>query len=108
MSSISVACLENLEGRLDHDFEVEQQRPVIDIPKVKADALCDLGGLWCCAAAAIALRPPGNAGFDVVTEGVFANNFFELIVMGESVRARTDDRHVAAKHVEKLRQFINA
>ncbi len=41
-------------------------------------------------------------------ECVFRQQFAIVAVMGDGMRTRADQRHVAAQDIEKLRQFVNA
>jgi hypothetical protein len=43
-----------------------------------------------------------------MAECIFGNQSGILAVMGEGMGSRADQRHLAADHIEKLRQFINA
>jgi hypothetical protein len=67
--------------------------------------LPDFGGS---ASTALDLRPPGDPGFDVMTKCIFRQQLAVVVVMGDGMWAWTYERHVAAKNIEKLRQFVNA
>ena len=48
------------------------------------------------------LSPTGQAGFDVMPEGVIANDLVEMIVVGEGMGAGANQRHCAARYRPRL------
>src|SRR3546814_5508917 len=64
--SIGAVVVEHHEDRLDHDPEVEEHRPVLDVEQVVFDALAQLLLSVRLAAPAVDLRPAGDARLDAV------------------------------------------
>ena len=60
------------------------------------------------AAQAVDLGPAGDPGLDLVTRQVVVDHLGILFVVGNRVRARPDDRHLALQHVEELGQLVEA
>ena len=75
--------------------------------KVVFDAAAHLVFGRCFAAEAVYLRPAGDAGLDVVTTGIELDRTVVELIVNQRVRTRSDERHVAAQHVQKLRQFVD-
>ena len=80
------------------DLQVEAQRAMLDVPDVQLDPLLprDPG-------AAVDLGPPGDAGAQVQAAQLARRVELDL---GGQRRPRADDPHVAAKHVEEVRQLV--
>ncbi len=100
LSSLRVA--EQRDERQREDLQVQAERPVRDVVVVPLDALGERG----LAAQAVHLRPARDAGLDAVAvavaDDVLAEQLDELGALG----ARADEAHVAAQHVEQLRQLV--
>src|SRR5262245_3894830 len=82
---------------LDQDFQIEEQRPVIDVFEVEFDPLVEVFDL----VAAADLPEAGQAGLH--GEAAALRGAFKLGHLIERERARADEAHVAAQHVEELR-----
>src|SRR4051794_35407043 len=84
--------------RAQQDLQVDERRPVLDVPEVELDPLGP-GELR----PAVDLRPAGDARPDVEAVPL------PLVVLVDLVperRPRPDDRHVAAHDVPELRQLV--
>src|SRR5262245_49529985 len=102
--SVSVGVLlQALQEREPHDFQIEADRPVLDVVQVVFDALLE-GGV---AAPAVHLRPAGDAGLHLVPQHVLRDPVLELLDEERTLRTGADDRHVAAEHVPELRQLVD-
>jgi len=88
----------HFEERLDQDHEIQPQVPVVDVPKVEIQPLLHQPDLRGFGAAAAQLMP----------KGTIRQQFAIGAVVGDGIRTRADQRHVAAQDVEKLRQFVDA
>src|SRR5438046_388698 len=44
----------------------------------------------------------------MMAESVATDQIFIIVIMGSSMGARSNNRHVALQHVEKLRQLVDA
>ena len=60
------------------------------------------------AAKSAHLRQAGDARFHETAHVIVRHQLGELLVMFDQMRPRSDDAHVAAQHVPKLRHFIEA
>ena len=97
------ACGRTLDEREPHDLQIEAHRPVLDVVQVVLDALLERR----VAAPAVHLRPAGDAGLHLVAQHVLRDLVLELRDEMRPLRARPDDRHVAAQHVPELRQLVD-
>src|SRR6266508_521429 len=77
---------------------------MIDVVEVVLYPLREVG----VAAQIVDLRPAGNAGLDQMLLHVAGNPLAELPHELRSLGARSDKRHLALQHIEKLRQFVEA
>jgi hypothetical protein len=92
--------------RLEHDPQVQPQRPVAQIIQVVLDArfhLVQRGGF---TTQAVDLGPAGNARLDLVAQHVALDHLAVLLVVRDRVRARADDAHPSLQHVDELRQLV--
>src|SRR3954454_19079410 len=84
--SVGMLVEKALEHRQPHDFEIEADRPVLDVIEVVLDPLLDRG----VAAPPVDLRPAGDAGLDLVPEHVLGNLVLELGDEQRALRPRAD------------------
>src|SRR6478609_1046158 len=82
------------EHRQPHDFEVQSQRPVLDVIEIEFDAFFERR----VAAPAVDLRPPGNARLHFVAQHVLGDAVLELLDEEGPLGTRSDDRHIAPQH----------
>src|SRR6185312_3953452 len=92
--------------RFEQDQQIEQQRVVLDVVDVVFELLYGVvdGG----DVAMPDLRPTGNARLDAVADRIEWNLFGEHRDEFRPLRTRTDQAHLAAQHVDQLRQFVDA
>src|SRR4249919_3660943 len=86
-----------------HDLHIEGDRPILDVVEVVLDALLERG----IATPAVHLGPARKAGAHLVAQHVLRYPLLELIDEERPLRTRTDERHVAAKHVPELWQLVD-
>ena len=72
---------------LDHDLDIEPQRPVVDIVEVDFNPFLHLFNGVGFAAATTDLRQAGNAGLDAMARHIGVNLAGVIVVMGYGVRA---------------------
>src|SRR6478672_10863916 len=99
---IGVFMEEALQERQPHDLQIESHRPVFNVVKVVLDPLFERG----VAAPSVDLRPPREPGLHLVAQHILRNLVLELRHEMRPLRPRADNRHVAAKDVPQLRQFV--
>src|SRR6478609_5045813 len=92
------------EGRdgAQRDDQVAPWRPVLDVAVAEPDPGLDRG----VAPVAVDLRPPGDADRHPVAIAVAVDLGGELLDEVRALGPGTDDGHVAADHVEQLRQLV--
>ena len=78
--------------------QVEPERRVLDVPEVELDPLGPGEG-----GAALDLRPAGDAGADREAAALALRVAVDLDLHG---RARADERHLAAQHVDEVGQLV--
>ena len=86
----------------DQDFQIEPQRPVVNVFKVKTHPVLEIGNLI----AAADLPEAGEAGLDAQAAAV--GQIFKTFHLVHRQRARTDQAHFGAEHVVELRQLVEA
>lgn len=97
---VDIASLEHPERGQIQNAKIEAQRSMLCIPDVELKPLIPRQ-----AVSSVHLSPPGDSWLDRMSEE------FASAVIGKifrQKRARTDQAHVPAKHVEKLWQLIEA
>lgn len=92
--------LQNGGNGLRQDFEVEPERPVIDVFHVEFHPFFEGNG-----AAAVDLPQAGDARADA--EAVAVPVLIESLVIAHGKRPGADQAHVALQDVEELRKLIN-
>ena len=73
----------------DHDFDIEPQRPVINVIEVDLNPLLHLVNGIGFTTAASDLRQAGNAGLDTMAGHICVDLAGVIVVMGNGVRARS-------------------
>ena len=86
----------------DQDFQIEPQRPVVNVFEVKPHPVLEIGNLI----AAADLPETGQPGLDA--EAAAVGQIFKTLHFVHRQRARTDQAHFGAEHVVKLRQLVEA
>src|SRR5664280_1762689 len=79
----------------DQDFQIEPQRPVVNVFEVEAHPLLEIGYL----VASADLPEAGEAGLDA--EAAAMGEIFETLHLVHRQRARTHQAHFGAEHVEQ-------
>src|SRR4051812_40091408 len=87
----------------EHDLEIEQRAPILQVPEIALDALAEIG----VAAQPLDLRPAGDARRGIVACVVVHDLVLEVLDELRPLRARSDQAHFAAQHVPELRQLID-
>ncbi|EAU61758.1 hypothetical protein STIAU_7234 [Stigmatella aurantiaca DW4/3-1] len=101
--SVRVLGQETAQGRAHQNLKIHQQRPVLDVVQIVLDPLLD-GRL---PAQPVDLRPTRNARLHLVSQVVAGNLPLELLDEDRALGTRPHQAHVAAQHVEELRQFVD-
>src|SRR5499425_1429941 len=104
ITSIRVAVEENAADRHGDDLEVEPEGPSLDVLDVVFDARLQRR----VAAEPVHLRPPCDAGLDLVTEHVARHSLTEALHEHGPLGARPHHAHLPAQHVHELRQLVEA
>src|SRR5690606_8607008 len=91
-------CFDNLHDGNKQNFEVKPKTEVVDIPDVVFEFFCPADGV-----SAVHLGPAGDAWSHVMAARLFGR--VEGDVFHEQ-GAWSHERHVAAQHVDQLRDFI--
>src|SRR5660398_211954 len=92
--------LQDMDQRSCQDAQVKPHRLIVHIPGVQCELLFPGESV-----AAVYLRPPGNAGFDVMPPELLPR------VEGKEFHeewARTDKAHIAFENVPELGEFVQA
>src|SRR5215218_3826746 len=101
-TSLGVVASEQRRDRHQDDLQVEPERPVLDVVVVPLDPVVERG----LPAQPLHLRPAGQTGLDAMAVAVAVDVLLEGADEVRALRARPDDRHVAAQDVEELRQLV--
>src|SRR5689334_21867703 len=86
----------------DEDLEVEPGRPILHVIVVPLDPV----GKRHVAAQALDLRPAGEAGLHAMAIAVAIDALGERGDEVDALRAGPDERHVAARQIDDLRQLV--
>src|SRR5437899_1453915 len=89
---------------LQEDFQVEGERPALDVVEVVLEALLERG----VAPPPVDLGPPGHAGLDLVAEHVPGQLAPKLLHEHGPLRARADQAHLAPQNVHELGKLVEA
>src|SRR5256885_2336821 len=96
--------LAGLEGRLDDDQPVGQDRAALDVKEVVAQLP---GGTQLRAGVPAAkLRPPGDPRLHQMAPDVMRKTALQLGADLRALRPRPDERHVSAQHAPELGQLV--
>src|SRR5579883_809028 len=106
--SIRIVASEAHECRAGENVEVEERRPMIDVVEVVFDAASHLFGCVGLSAKAVDLRPPRDSGLYPMAAEIAVDQLDVMLVMGDRMRPRADQRHGSRKDVQELRQFVEA
>src|SRR6266850_6697616 len=87
---------------LQEDLQIEGETPALDVVEVVLDALLD-GGV---AAPAVDLGPAGDPRLHLVAEHVAGHAPPELLDEARALGPRAHQAHLAAQHVEELRELV--
>src|SRR5215475_10319498 len=104
ITSIGVAIEEDAADRHGDDLDVEPEGPPLDVLDVVLDACLQR----CIAAEPVHLRPPRDAGLDLVAEHVARHGLAEAFHEHGALGARPHHAHLPAQHVHELRQLVEA
>src|SRR5262245_53058045 len=98
----------NFQGCQNNDLDIQRDAPIVYVPNIEIDPL--FHGLNSRRLTAIAtdLCPTRDPGLHVMAEGVVADLFGEITIVGSSVWARSNQRHLPAYNIEQLRQLVDA
>src|SRR6266702_8498702 len=107
-ASVRVAAHEAFPESQANDLDVEPEAPVLHVVQIELDAAHHLFDAVGFAAIAVDLRPPGDARLDPVAVHVALHQILVDVVVFERMRTRTHHRHLAAQHVDELRQLVEA
>src|SRR6185312_3728867 len=90
----------------DHDQKVENKIAMVHVIQIVCQLLSRVldGG----AVGVVHLRPPGDAGPDVMSVGVEWEDLAQLIDEVRALWPRADQAHFAAQYVDDLRNLVNA
>jgi len=68
--SVGVSWPDELNAGLGQNSEVQQEAPIIDVPKIELDSPVHRREIGRFAAVALDLSPPGNSRFDVMAKRI--------------------------------------
>src|SRR4029450_4190992 len=86
------------------NFDVQEQRPVLDIIQVMLKAWLQRR----IPAPPVHLGPSSHASFDAMPQHVARNALTKFLNQGRPFRTRSHQAHVALTHVPELWQFVQA
>src|SRR5690606_27595905 len=92
--------------RLNKNSQIKQQSVVLHVEEVILELLDRI--LLRGTVRIAELRPPCNARFDRVALPIVRDALVQLLHELGALRARTDEAHLAAQHVQYLRQLIDS
>src|SRR5512134_3657573 len=95
---IRTPAADDRERRLDQDRDVEPDRPVLDVVEVEPDEVVE--GQGRAPRDLPEARDPGQDEIALPVPG------FEPLVVADRERAGPDQAHLAAQHVQELRQLV--
>ena len=96
-----------MKGVLTQDLDVQPQRPLVDVVEVLGDAQLHFFHRLGFTPMPGDLGQPGDARLEAMTSHVGAHLAGVINVVGDGMRARADQGHLAEQHVEQLRQFVD-
>ena len=92
----------------DQDLEIQGEAAVLDVPEVELDATLHISDLGRSAARTVDLSPSRDARPHGKPLRVAWDERAIVAVVSERVRTWANEAHLAAQHVKKLRQFVEA
>src|SRR5262249_20357700 len=95
------------EHRADDDFQIEPERPIVDVIQIVLDALSHLVVGVGLAAIAVDLRPAGDARPDVMTPRITRNALLVFAIVRQRVRSWADQRHIASEYIKELGNLVD-
>src|SRR6266542_5672996 len=101
---MGVAARQDVPQRERENAHVEPRRPVVDVIQVVLYPLLEIG----VAAQIVHLCPTGDARLDQVLLHVAGDLLPEALDEFRPLRPRSHKRHLATKHVDELRQLVEA
>src|SRR5687768_9747729 len=104
LALVRVAPGDELSDGTDQSSHVETQVPVLDVPVVEVHTLVE----GCIASQPMRLGPTCHAWSDPVTVLIPSELLIELVDENWTLRTRPHETHVPYKHIEELRQFVQA
>ena len=107
IASVGIPLSQDLEARLDQDQQVKPEAPIVNVPQIELHALRNVFDRRRGTTGPIALRPARYAGLDVMAKGIVAQHGFKVVVVGQGVRTRSNQGHVARQNIPELRQFVD-
>src|SRR3546814_880512 len=79
---------------------------MLDVIEIVLDPVLHLLKRVCLAAPAVDLRPACYAGLYAMAPHISIDDLRVLLIVRDRVRPGADEAHLAAQHVEQLRQFV--
>src|SRR6266852_3741707 len=89
---------------LQEDLQIEAEAPALDVVEVTLDPPLDRR----VAPPAVDLGPAGDPRLHLVAEHIARHAPPEFLDEARALRARPHEAHLAAQHVEELRQLVEA
>ena len=106
--SISFLLPHPVEDGHEDNLDVQHESPVLYIPNVFLDTLLHHPSLWSFTSETLDLRPSCDARLYEMAHHVLVDNLTVFLGMLQHVWTGTHNGHVVPKHVDELREFINA
>src|ERR1700680_3652219 len=92
--------------RRGDDFEVQPERPVLDVIEIHLHAPTHLLGIISWPAQTVDLRPPGEARFDAMPAGITVQPIPEVVIVREGVWPRSYQGHLPPHDIDELGQLV--
>jgi hypothetical protein len=108
LESVSIAMFKSTQDGRDHDAQIKCEGPVAQVEEVVVYTALHFFDSIRFATKPVDLGPAGNAGFDPIALDVVVDDRLIQRVVLDRVGTRADHGHVAAQHIEELRQFVEA
>ena len=109
--SISICVLAECQNSdsFQQDLQIQPWRPVLDVIEIVRNASVRLLERVDFAPKTIDLSPAGDAWFDAMAMEILLDRVAIEAIAGfhcHRVGARANQRHIAAQHIDQLRQFV--
>src|SRR5712691_442985 len=72
----------DFQGSPKNNLNIQRDAPIIDVPNIVLDPLLHGLNSWCLTAIATDLCPTGDPGLHMMSEGVVADLFSKIIIVG--------------------------